>query len=66
MAANRKEEVTLEPGEVAKNRYAKPFTPMKPKPHPRQADIDAAQPPVRSIQARGTGYTRSPGGREGT
>ena len=66
MARTGETTVTKKQGDAPKQTYRRAFRPMKPKPHPRQADIDAAQPPMRTMTGHGTGYTRSPGGKEGT
>lgn len=44
----------------------RPFRAMAHTPHPRDAEIDAGQPPMRSMAGYGTIYTRSPGGTLGS
>ena len=41
--------------QVVPSREPFSFRPLKPSPHPRQADIDAAQPPVATVSMGGIG-----------
>ena len=42
-------------GQIVAPRQPMAFRPLKPSPHPRQADIDAAQPPVATVSMNGIG-----------